>query len=219
MLEGNIVLFKTALAIFVILKKRILKTNNFEDIYEILNSGTSEIKDYSLIIHFLGLRKFEFEYEFLNANRNSIQIPIIENILLEKEFKEKASQNNKNKTVKLEEVDEKCDLSWPYCKMDKNFRHDILNCLVYQVSETPEIINDYFSNGDKSKKNSSLSVGNSNCDSKDHKLILTEKRAHVCRKFEDCKTNENSLINETVDESNNKKSEEDNSILYITLRN
>ena len=70
-LEGNIVLIKTCLIIFCILKRKLLENeNNFEDLFVILTSETNTIKrNNPTLLHGLSVKQFEFTEEYLEMTR------------------------------------------------------------------------------------------------------------------------------------------------------
>jgi hypothetical protein len=130
-IDGNIVIFKASLAIFIVLKKVLMRNTNFETIYEILSTGTNDISDFHILLYYLCLKRFEFDYSFINKNRLLLYKPILDTIVLEDSKDYNMICNNK------------CDKTWPFC-IDSLKKRNILSYLVLSVSERPAIFEDYF---------------------------------------------------------------------------
>ena len=79
-LEGNIIMFKSALGVLKIIKKNILSKDSLEDINDAFDEGTKHLNDHKTLIYYLVVRKFEFDYDFICKNRIIFQPTILENI-------------------------------------------------------------------------------------------------------------------------------------------
>ena len=147
-LEGYIILTKTCLGVFAVLRKQLMKGEDFEEIYTILSEKTNDIKNPQLILYFLARRKFEFKLETLDHFREILQLPIIENLRKGKQ-KRKNSKSTVDirsmKNLNVNKIKKKvyCDPKWPFCINDNN-PHDILQVLVLNSQKRPYIIDDYY---------------------------------------------------------------------------
>jgi hypothetical protein len=86
-LEGNIVMFKSALAILKILKHKIISYDTLEDLNYIFEDCTKYLNDSYTLLYYLILRRFEFDNAFIMKNRILLEPAIIENINRGNEFK------------------------------------------------------------------------------------------------------------------------------------
>lgn len=167
-LEGNIVMFKSALGILKIIKKSVLCKDSLEDINEAFDEGTKHLNDRKTLIYYLVVRKFEFDIDFICKNRCIFQPAILENIIKNNENKiryknrlENVKSFNKDENSKqlTEESDfsghilrrasfvknvVECFREWPLCIYDNNYKYDVISFLVFRVKDTPEIIESYF---------------------------------------------------------------------------
>jgi hypothetical protein len=152
-----------------------------EDVYEVLNTYTTNISDINRLVFYLVLRIFEFNNEYLEKHREIIQKPIIENLKLENEdrirMKEKNLFNNKKVHKEI-----KCNKEWPICMqvLEKDKR-DILPFYVVQVQNFPKIFNEYVK-ADKNRLNSE-SIRKPKLRNKTEVLvedILIERVVHIC---------------------------------------
>jgi hypothetical protein len=160
-LEGSIVLFKAALAIFMNLKNSILNHYDFEKIYSIFSNATFNLQDKYLLLYYLGLRQFEFNYEFINVNRVNFLNPITQTI--------KREGNTLNENVLKRHCIKECSKEWPFCLSSNNSR--IINCLVLNTGSKSKIIEDYFFEGVGKNKNS-LPL--------EFTDVLCERQLHYC---------------------------------------
>jgi hypothetical protein len=165
-LEGNIIMFKAALGIFKIIKEELRSKQNLEEVNEIFDEQTKYLNDHYTIIYYLILRRFEFNNEFLMKSRSSFGPKITENII----------KNNEHKYQKFKESLEKepafmrkasyvkhvaeCFRDWPLCIYDINYKYSIVSFLVYKISDSPVIIEDYIkvNNEERSFKKPSNSM-------------------------------------------------------------
>jgi hypothetical protein len=86
-LEGNIVMFKSALAILKIVKHKIMSLDSMEDLNYIFEDCTRHLNDNYTMLYYLILRRFEFDNTFIMKNRIALQPAIIENINKGNEYK------------------------------------------------------------------------------------------------------------------------------------
>jgi len=86
-LEGNIVMFKSAIAILKIVKHKILSVENLEDLNDIFEDCTKHLNDNYTMLYYLIARRFEFDNTYIMKNRIALQPAIIENINKGNEYK------------------------------------------------------------------------------------------------------------------------------------
>jgi hypothetical protein len=79
-LEGNIVMFKSALGILKILKDKILSFDDMEQLNYVFEDCTKYLNDSYTMMYYLILRRFEFDNSFIIKNRIALQPAILENI-------------------------------------------------------------------------------------------------------------------------------------------
>jgi hypothetical protein len=162
-LEGSVVIFKAALAIFMNMKNKILNHTNFEDIYAVFTDTPQEISDKKQLLYYLGLRHFEFDNIFINTNRKNFLKPVSDTI----------KEGKVDKLVKDKSLERKfgdCNREWPFCINDHENR--ILDLIKYQTGSAPKIVENYFFNGINSFYNNSIQL---NFDD-----VLCERLKHYC---------------------------------------
>ncbi|MCQ2819042.1 MAG: TBC domain-containing protein [archaeon] len=233
-IEGNIVLIKSCLGVFSVLRKELLKMTDFEDFYSLLNTKTLDIKDPGIILYFLSVRKFEFDNDFLDKCREELAPPILADLKEEKRKKILRAKKQKKLNPKLFVVNgmtfrtlRPCNPNWPFCWYDNSFQ-DVPQYLIlsghnkpfikpyimddyyyYKVNKYPDErnkgIDEYFISGDKD--------------------VLCERKKHFC---DDKKLIDNSIAmleeGQTHSEINEEKTEpepeEDNNVnVYSRLEN
>ena len=134
-LEGDIILFKAVYGIIKIISKDILETNEIEEIYNIFQKKIYQYDNTVKLIYFLIFKKYDFDHEEINNYRKIILPQII------KEIKNNNCINELN-----EEEDLECDLDWPFCLKDYNYRSEIIEFICLRQLEKPIIIEDYYNN-------------------------------------------------------------------------
>lgn len=162
-LEGSIVIFKAALAIFMNLKNSILENSNFEDLYLIFSNMSTLNREgsYDQLRYYLGLRHFEFDNNFLNINRKKFIKPILETLKIEGTlYKDKAINKHYDS----------CNKEWPFCLQDN--KNILINNLTYRTGTSVNIVEDYFFKEITNKYNQSVILK--------YEDLLTERRHHIC---------------------------------------
>ena len=145
-MEGNIVLIKSCLTFFSILRNILLKLNDFEDIYSVMNEKLLEIKNPNLLIRFLTYRKFEFKEENLTAFRTLLKHSVLENLFKEGILPspEKIKDNKfKIKKKSLYIKANQCDPKWPCCIYDNSIR-EVIEVLCLKEQKGPYVIDNYY---------------------------------------------------------------------------
>ncbi len=140
-----------------------------------MNTGPGEISDYSNLVYYLSLRRFEFDYIFLSQHRGTIGKPVVENIKRENEIKLDLKNKNKFKKYSSATFENKknledditvsginrasssdktlCNLNCPYCKVDidNDFQHIIISHLSFKIKSYPPKIFENFYSKDKNR--------------------------------------------------------------------
>ena len=107
MLEGNIVIFKAALAIFHFNKEAILKINSVEELMQFLVGSNIYFSDHSNLAKYLLFNKFSFDIKYINYLRDKLSIEGDKDINVTK---------NKMNDGLLKEKEGECYIEWNYCK-------------------------------------------------------------------------------------------------------
>jgi len=117
------------------------------------------------------LKKFDFDEEFINYNRQIIFSHMKYNF---------ENNNNKEKELykeKLKKIEELCDLTLPLCIYDSESKFKITENLILTTNENLNIIDDYCDNQDYFNNNDSFKFEISEIDSDE---ILIERKTHFC---------------------------------------
>ena len=196
-LEGNIVIIKTCLIIFCILKRKLLKyEHNFEELFSILTFGTEKIEPKTpTLLYGLCLKKFEFTDEYIEKTRELLSISVIKNIdndNLEKFKKNKKLEEKREGENKKDNL--KCNENWPICEHKKLIKEPILvlKYLVLHNKNTPLTINDYFFNYTNNQNKKIIQEDEEEIETEEEKTkeesmkeddyynILMERHEHSC---------------------------------------
>lgn len=180
-LEGSdMLLIKNSLFIISFIHDKLLKSNDFEYMYNIFNEGTLNIHDVKTMIHFLDEKKFEFSSNDLKNFQKKMEKPIIS------KFKEEALAtyeekfNNRKQSLKKKGVN--CNPNWPTCFYD-DYTQTIIDALIIKESKMPYIINDYYYiKNDGYPDNNIFNIGGYSKESSTPtiKEVLVERHKHVC---------------------------------------
>lgn len=184
-LEGNIVLIKTCLIVFCILKRLLLKNeNNFEDLFIILTSETSNIKaNNPTLLHGLSLKQFEFNEEYLEMTREMLSMSIVKGIDEDnkEKFLKKNKMNNNTKSIidpnsNSESNQIKCNVKWPICYQEEIIDKPITvkKFLILHHNSPTNYISDYFFDSLSQKKDPIPDNDDSYYD------LLIERQKHSC---------------------------------------
>ena len=148
-IDGNVILIKECLAVFSILREKLLELDDFEKIYQCLSKETLNINNSRMNMYFLTKRKFEFDDDFsLNVYRNILKIPVYENLRKDRLKALKREKENNEIDIKFfKNGDEKifnCDPKWPFCIYDECLNRDILEVLVIKEIKEANVFDDYY---------------------------------------------------------------------------
>lgn len=159
-----------------------------------MQSKTSKV-NHSILIYYLALKRFEFDYVFLNKHRDILIKPVVENILKENELKSKTKNQNNKKNL-LDTGIIKCDTSFPVCvnDLDKEFQRNVVSFVTMKLNRVNNIIFDeYFGKNNGNKANISNEY--------DPDDILIERRGHTCgmKEFSITKSNANKFDNRNLE--------------------
>ena len=169
--EGRIVLFKTAISLLKKITDKLILFDNSFDFRNFINEYFNNYKDEYLLTYNLILKKFEFDEEFINYNRqiifSHIKSKFENNIVKEKEL-------NKDKINQIEEL---CDKSLPICIYDSDSKFKIIEDLILTTNDQFNIIEDYCEKEDLINHNDSFKIETSEIDCDE---ILVERKIHIC---------------------------------------
>ena len=167
-LEGSIILFKATFGLFRIFSKDIMKINSIETAQKFFEEGILQYTSFKKIIHYLIIKKYDFNMEIIRENRKKVFPKILEEIEKNGQFRE---------IKKKEEI--VCDLDWPLCAKDENFKHEIPDFFVLRKMEKISIEKDYF----KNRKDFTIHKKSNDMKLKEEKYaeLLIERRTHTCQ--------------------------------------
>ena len=167
LLEGNITFFKAAYGLIKIISKELLEANSIDKIQYIFEKKIMEYDNTAKLIYFLIFKRYDdFDNNVISLNRKIILPKIII------EINSSSYENNENK----DEIE--CDLDWPLCSRDNNYRHEIREFVTYRQLLNPNIIEDYFYGNEIKEKNK-----NNNKEKDEYDIygeICIERRKHIC---------------------------------------
>jgi hypothetical protein len=149
-LDGNIVLFKSALAVLKMIRDDVQAVTDIEKINSIFEEATKRLTECNTLIYYLVLRRFGFDDNFLTKNRVSLNITTIENIMKNNEYKiqrleqEQQDCNHKRRASYVKNSSLECFPDWPLCIYDLNYKYHIVEHLVFKVNDAPLVIENYF---------------------------------------------------------------------------
>lgn len=172
LLDKSIVLFKCALCLVKYSEHQIKKCDSLENFKNYLKDTFINFKDINFLKYFLILKKFEFNLDILNKNRNILEPAI-------KEYIEKININKQNKLKeKIKIIDEDCDKDWPICVYDSESVYKVYDNFVCRQGMNFEVIEDYFSRSTKYGKIIGVFQKHKIC----YETALVERKMHVCSK-------------------------------------
>ena len=199
LLQGNIVIFKSILSLFSILKKQIIASKEKDEyIYSIFEETLNIESKNKKLLFGLAIKNYEdLTEKYINKKRNIINPIVFDNIT-------KINKNSYNIKIKNKNPPmNKCDEKWPICLWNDKLRSNPINNLNFIVFKTPyntkyyknyffdEINNEngnIFNDYEKKEDNNHMN------DINDLYNIITERENHHC-----C-----SLINSEIDIKENK---------------
>jgi len=146
-IQGNIIIFKTILAIFNLLKTELMGKNCLEEINTIFEENTKYINDFNFINYYLILKKFEFNYKIIQINRRELDKKITETINNTNRFNLERNKKNKEENRKASFVKNinECYEEWPICIYDNEYKYKIVKYFHFMIHpDKIKIISDYF---------------------------------------------------------------------------
>ena len=170
-INGDLILFKSALAIFEIIKKEILNINKFEEIANFFEEKLKNVnfdrkKFYNLVL----FDKFKINInKFKKIRRTNLENGI-KNLVNKNNNKINENNNKINENNQIEE----CNRNWPFCTQKS--KYEINEVLILKVFNQTNIINNFFENQNKNK----IFNDENNKNIYNNLLILREK--HECKK-------------------------------------
>ena len=140
-MEGRDLLIKNSLFIFSYIHDNLMKSDDFEYMYNIFNVGTLNIHDIYTMIYFLDEKKLELSSDIIEICRKKLEIPVIS------KFKEEALEGFDEKFEErkntLQSKGIYCNTNWPTCMYD-DYNSKIIDVLVLKERKSPFIIQDYY---------------------------------------------------------------------------
>jgi hypothetical protein len=170
-----------------------MKLTSLETFKNNVKQYFSSYTDIPYLHKILLLKRFDFNVDCINKNRCFLESPIVDRINMTNKHKLTKLQNEISKTTA------DCFEDWPICIYDSETPYSIVNCIVYKVATSLDIIDDYLDDSTlKFKK----------FQKKKHKFdnILIERKIHKCGKKLKKKVEES----EISDDSNNLSTIDDN---------
>jgi hypothetical protein len=179
-LEGSdFALIKNSLFIISFIHDKLLKSNDFEYMYNIFNEGTINIHDVKSMIYFLEDKKLEITPQHIKEFQSKMEKPIVSKFREESlaSYEEKFAERKKS----LKKKGIQCNPNWPTCYYD-DYTQTIIEVLILKESKTPYIINDYYYiKNDGYPDDTFLGErGYNKGSSATIKEVLVERHKHVC---------------------------------------
>jgi hypothetical protein len=179
-LEGSdFALIKNSLFIISFIHDKLLKSNDFEYMYNIFNEGTINIHDVKSMIYFLEDKKLEITPQHIKEFQSKMEKPIVSKFREESlaSYDEKFAERKKS----LKKKGIQCNPNWPTCYYD-DYTQTIIEVLILKESKTPYIINDYYYiKNDGYPDDTFLGErGYNQGSSATIKEVLVERHKHVC---------------------------------------
>jgi hypothetical protein len=179
-LEGSdFALIKNSLFIISFIHDKLLKSNDFEYMYNIFNEGTINIHDVKSMIYFLEDKKLEITPQHIKEFQSKMEKPIVSKFREESlaSYDEKFAERKKS----LKKKGIQCNPNWPTCYYD-DYTQTIIEVLILKESKTPYIINDYYYiKNDGYPDDTFLGErGYNKGSSATIKEVLVERHKHVC---------------------------------------
>ena len=222
-LEGSdFALIKNSLFIISFIHDKLLKSNDFEYMYNIFNEGTINIHDVKSMICFLEDKKLEITPRLIKEFQSKMEKPIVSKFREESlaSYEEKFAERKKS----LKKKGIQCNPNWPTCYYD-DYTQTIIEVLTLKESKTPYIINDYYYiKNDGYPDDTFLGErGYNKGSSATIKEVLVERHKHVC---DNAKLVDNSKIllddeykKIDFDLVNNEQNNSDENKIYDKLKN
>ena len=227
-LDGRDLLIKNSLFIFSYIHDKLIKSNDFEYMYNIFNEGTLKINDIYTMMYFLDEKKFEITSDIIENFRKKLEIPVI------KKFKEQAAEEYDAKFEERKNTLQSkgifCNINWPSC-IYEDYNSKIIDVLILKERKNPYIIRDYYYiKNDNYPDNTIYGMDDlaefKNKSNPKVKDVLIERHKHVCDNAilvdnakilidDDYKKEELDLELDNDDEENNKNENE----IYDQLKN
>ena len=196
-LIGSITIFKSILFILDLCKNKYDTLNDTLDLSELKNFN-QKIMNEIPYFHVNKLRnllfdyrkKYEFTMKYLNKKRNEIRKITEKEIQLNyknKKYKEEQENNvlRMNSYISLEKSE--CDLDWPLCIYDRQYRFENVDYFVFKILDEPNVIDNYYFEDCNNKTINDKNIDINYNDDKEkaiiYKNLLIERRNHLCIKI------------------------------------
>ena len=183
LLEGYIILFKASYALIKIISKDIFSVKKFELFQNFFSNVVPKYDNSAKLIYFLSIKKYSFNHFYIKNKRRELFKQTLNNI------SKKETYQNHNES---EDLITKCDLDWPICIKNKNFKNQIFEFIVYKTLIPPIIKNNYYFNTINYYNN----TNEENQKEEIYNTILIERHKHICN-------SELHSIRDLINEKNN----------------
>ena len=196
-LIGSITIFKSILFILDLCKNKYDTLNDTLDLSELKNFNQKIMNEipYYVVNKLRNLlfdyrKKYEFTMKYLNKKRNEIRKITEKEIQLNyknKKYKEEQENNvlRMNSYISLEKSE--CDLDWPLCIYDRQYRFENVDYFVFKVLDEPNVIDNYYFEDCNNKTINDKNIDINYNDDKEkaiiYKNLLIERRNHLCIKI------------------------------------
>ena len=181
-LDGRDLLIKNSLFIFSYIHDKLIKSDDFEYMYNIFNEGTLKINDIYTMIYFLDEKKFEISSDIIENYRKKLEIPVTN------KFKEQAAEEYDAKFEERKNTLQSkgifCNTNWPSC-IYEDYNSKIIEVLVLKERKAPYLIHDYYYIKNDAYPDSTIYGMDDLSEYKNEsnpkiKDVLIERHKHVC---------------------------------------
>ncbi len=178
LLEGNIVIFKVIYGLMKMISKDIFQITQFENLQNFFRNVIPTYENSGKLIYFLCIKNYSFNHLYIKKRRLELKE------VTSKKISEKNIFNiNDNNNEDLTTI---CDLDWPICIKDLNYKNEIVEVIAYKTLIPPIIKNNYFFEKVNFNKNQYLNDNNNSIE--DEKInkeeiyskIIIQRKKHLC---------------------------------------
>lgn len=225
-LEGEIVLFKSCLAIIKGLAKKMIGLTNFgknylklEDAYIFMSSYKFEFKEYAWdLLYFLIMKRFNFDMEFIKRRREIYQKPIVMNLEHENQIRICNRKRNKSIFKFFADVEKKenkiCNKDNPVCLYNQYINRKNILMEYWIITRKNQILieknyihEDYFFNIINTHKQKEKILEESNVNCFESAKSFLEKFEGLDLNYPNNKTNSDQLLEDYLKLGNITESE------------
>ena len=206
LLEGNIVIFKAIYGLMKMISKDIFNVKRFENLQNFFKNVIPTYENNGKLIYFLCIKSYSFNYLSIEKKRLELKEDTLKNISEKNIF----NINNNND----EDLTTICDLDWPICIKDLNYKNEIFEVISYKTLIPPIINNNYFFEKVNLRKNQYLNDNNNDIIIEDEKInkeelyskIIIQRKKHICN-------SQLHTITDIIKENKNYEKSDENSLI------